>query len=88
MDEGLVQNYVSELKENLGQAKFENVFQRLRDDTTVRQDEAVAIAAALLEAKVAASTARGTALGRIMKLHNSVVTFKLKQKAVGGRSAA
>lgn len=88
MDDRAVQEYASELKSCLGQSGFESIFMRLKDDPRVRQDEAVAIASALLDAKVANSTARGTALGRIAKLHNSVVTFKLKQKAVGGRSAA
>ena len=86
MDDSIVKQYAEELKSNLGMPKFDSVFNRLKVDPMVRQDEAVAIASLLLDAKVATSTARGTALGRISKLHNSLVTFKLKQRAVGGRS--
>lgn len=88
MDQRIVQEYSAELKKHLGSPEFEAVLLKLKADPGVRQDEAVAIASELLEAKIAASTARGTALSRIVKLNNSVVTFKLKQKAVGGRSAA
>ncbi len=88
MDEAVVKAYAAQLKAALGTSEFEMIFTRLCDDRAVRQEEAVAIASLLLEARIAPSTARGTALGRITKLHNSLVTFKLKQKAVGGRSAA
>lgn len=88
MNEKLVNLYAAELNSALGSSSFEPLFSRLKDDKEVGQDEAIGIASALLEAPVAASTARGTALNRIVKLHNSVATFKLKQRAVGGRSAA
>lgn len=88
MNEKLVKAYAAQLSEALGNASFEELFARLKDDTDVRQDEAVAITSLLLEAPVAPSTGRGAALGRILKLHNSLATFKLKQRAVGGRSAA
>lgn len=88
MNEKLVKAYAEELAAALGSARFEEIFARLKEDADVRQDEAVAIASLLLEASVAPSTARGTALARILKLHNSLATFKLKQRAVGGRSAA
>lgn len=88
MNDALVRQYADDLKAALGHPQFNTIFDRLKADSSIRQDEAVALASLLLEATVAASTARGTALGRISKLHNSLVTFKLKQKAVGGRSAA
>jgi hypothetical protein len=88
MNEKLVKAYAGELSAALGSANFEGIFARLKDDAHVRQDEAVAITSLMLEAPVAPSTARGAALARILKLHNSLATFKLKQRAVGGRSAA
>lgn len=84
----LVERYALELKSTMGEQAFEDVFRRLKDDASIFQGEAAAIASVLLQAKVSDSTARGTALGRILKLHNSLLTFKLKQRAVGGRSAA
>ena len=84
----LVERYASDLKMLLGEGAFEDTFRRLKDDKEVQQAEATAIASVLLDARVPDSTARGTALGRILKLHNSLLTFKLKQRAVGGRSAA
>jgi hypothetical protein len=88
MNDKLVKEYVGHLSAALGSSTFEDVFARVKDDAEVRQEEAVAIASLLLDAPVAPSTARGAALARILKLHNSLATFKLKQRAVGGRSAA
>lgn len=88
MDEKLTRHYADALNAVIGKAEFEAVFTRLRDDSKAGQEEAIGIASILLEAPVAPSTARGTALNRILKLHNSLATFKLKQRAVGGRSAA
>lgn len=88
MNETLAKAYASELATALGNTGFQDIFARLSEDPDVRQDEAVVIASLLLEAPVAPSTSRGTALARILKLHNSLKTFKLKQRAVGGRSAA
>jgi hypothetical protein len=88
MNETVVKKYSGELRASLGDSTFDGVFGRLKDDAEVRQEEAGAIASLLLEAPVAPSSARGTSLGRILKLHNSLATFKLKQRAVGGRSAA
>jgi len=88
MNESVVNLYTAELAGALGNSTFDEIFNCLKGDSHVKQNEAVAIASNLLQAKVAASTARGAALGRILKLHNSLATFKLKQRAVGGRSAA
>lgn len=88
MNEALVKRYAAEIEAALGEAKFEALFARLTEDAGVGQDEAVALTSILLDAPVAPSTARGAALKRILKLHNSLATFKLKQRAVGGRSAA
>jgi hypothetical protein len=88
MNDILVKQYAGDLAAALGKDAFKGLFSQLKNDAQVRQDEAVAIAAILLEANVAPSTARGAALGRILKLHDSLVTFKLKQRATGGRSAA
>lgn len=88
MNLALVQDYLLEIKNALGSQKFDAVFAKLRADKSVGQTEAVEIASLLLEHRVASGTARSAALDRIVKLHTSLTTFKLKQKAVGGRSAA
>lgn len=88
MNTAIVASYSAALNKVLGSADFDDVFSRLKSDSTVGQAEAVSIASEILESKIASSTTRTAALGRILKLHGSVVTFKLKQRAVGGRSAA
>lgn len=88
MNEALVKRYATEVEAALGEAQFEALFAKLTDDVDVGQDEAVALTSIILDAPLAPSTARGAALKRILKLHNSLATFKLKQRAVGGRSAA
>ena len=88
MNTSLVASYSATLNKVLGSSDFDDVFDRLKSDPSIGQAEAIAIASEILEARVAPSTARGAALGRILKLHGSLVTFKLKQRAVGGRSAA
>ena len=88
MNDKLVKLYAAELNTALGSSSFEVLFNRLKDDSDIGQDEAIGIASIMLESPLTPSTARGTALNRILKLHNSLATFKLKQRAVGGRSAA
>jgi len=88
MDAAVVAKYTEAINKALGEASFEKLFGTIKDDVQVTQAEAVGIASAILEAQVTPSTARGAALARILKLHNSLATFKLKQRAVGGRSAA
>ncbi|MFN3626027.1 MAG: hypothetical protein ACK4TP_18480 [Hyphomicrobium sp.] len=88
MNEALVKRYAAEIETALGEPGFETMFARLNEDGSIGQDEAVALTSILLDAPVAPSTTRGAALKRILKLHNSLATFKLKQRAVGGRSAA
>lgn len=88
MNDAVVKRYAKEIEASLGQAQFEAVFAKLTDDAEVGVDEAVALTSAILDAPLAPSTTRGAALKRILKLHNSLATFKLKQRAVGGRSAA
>jgi len=88
MNEALVKRYASEIEAALGDAAFEAVFNRLTADVEFGQQEAVALTSILLDAPVTPSTTRAAALKRILRLHNSLATFKLKQRAVGGRSAA
>lgn len=88
MNDNLVKRYVTEVAAALGEKQFEALFAKLTDDIDVGQDEAIALTSIILDAPVAPSTTRGAALKRILKLHNSLATFKLKQRAVGGRSAA
>jgi hypothetical protein len=88
MDHSVVRSYLAELVANLGDDEgFSSVFHLLETDKNVRQPEAVAIGSEFV-APMAASTARAAALERIWKRHKSLMSFKLKQRAVGGRSAA
>ena len=88
MDQTVVSLYISLLEANLGDdTAFMRVYQKLEADPAVRQVDAVAIGCKIV-APMAASTAKNRVLERILKRHKNMVSFKLKQKAVGGRSAA
>jgi hypothetical protein len=88
MNDALVKRYAAQVEAALGESQFDALFAKLMQDAEVSQVEAVSLASIILDAPVTPSTARGAALKRILKLHNSLATFKLKQRAVGGRSAA
>lgn len=88
MNQTLVDSYVAQLVASLGNDEaFLDVFRTLQLDKAVRQIEAVAIGSEFV-APMATSTTRVSALERILKRHKSLVSFKQKQRAVGGRSAA
>ncbi len=88
MDRTVVQSYLAELVASLGDDDaFMKVFNRLQDDKAVHQAEAVGIGCEFV-APMAASTTKSKVLERILKRHKNLVSFKRRQKAVGGRSAA
>ena len=88
MDEAVVTSYVARLEAALGDdAAFMALFRELAADKAVRQPEAAAMLSRFI-APSAASTPKGEALERILRRHQSLYTFKLKQRAIGGRSAA
>lgn len=88
MNTAIVEAYLVRLQAALGvDEAFPALLKELADDPAVKQPEAVEIASRFV-AKTAASTARKKALERIADRHLSLMTFKLKQRAVGGRSAA
>lgn len=88
MDRTVVQSYLAELVVSLGDDDaFMKVFNQLNDDKAVRQVEAVGIGCEFV-APMAASTTKAKVLERILKRHKNLVSFKRRQKAVGGRSAA
>lgn len=88
MNKQVVDRYAIDLRRTLGASDFQQTFEKLSNDSEVKQPEAVAILGYLLESSVAPSTPKAAALARILKLHTSLATFKLKQRAVGGKSAA
>lgn len=88
VNEAIVHKYVTYLNASMGSTAFEEAFSALKEDNNAKQAEVVAVLSALLEAKVAPSTSRSDALARVLKLHNNLVTFKLKQRAMNGKSAS
>ena len=87
-NEALVSDYLAKLEKALGDDRaFAPIFEHLKADPKVQQAEAVALASRFV-AKTADSTARSKALDRVYKRHASLASFKLKQRAMAGRSAA
>jgi hypothetical protein len=87
-NEAIVKRYLAKLEAALGDDNaFLPLFEELKLDGAVRQSEAVALAS-LFVTKTPESTSRAKALERVLKRHNSLATFKLKQRAMAGRSAA
>jgi hypothetical protein len=88
MNEALVAEYLARLEAALGRDdEFAVVFSELQKNPSVMQAEAIAIGSKFV-APMAASTSKAKAFERILKRHRNLVTFKLKQRAIGGRSAA
>ena len=77
--------YVSRLEGALGDdEKFLPILDEL---SSVAAAELVAIASEFVS-PMAASSTKKSAMERILKRHQNLTSFKRKQKAVGGRSAA
>ena len=88
IDETLVSTYLAKLEAALGDDRaFLPVFNALKADPSVQQAEAVALASRFV-ATTADSTSRTRALERVWKRHSALASFKLKQRAMAGRSAA
>jgi hypothetical protein len=88
MNIALVSDYHSKLEATLGNdEEFSRIFSKLQNDPAITQLEAVAIGSNFV-APMAASTSNARAFERICKRHKNLLTFKLKQRAIGGRSAA
>ena len=88
LNEAVVTDYLSKLEAALGDDRaFVPIFEHLKSDPQVSQAEAVALASRFV-AKTAESTARSKALERVFKRHASLASFRLKQRAMAGRSAA
>lgn len=77
--------YVSRLEQALGDdEKFLPILEELNNAAVA---ELVAIASKFVS-PMAASSSKKSAIERILKRHQNLMSFKRKQKAVGGRSAA
>lgn len=88
IDEKRVRAYLQCLEEALGDdRKFMPLIESLKSDPDLTQADAVALASKFV-AKTAASTARAKAIDRIVARHTALVSFRLKQRAMAGRSAA
>ena len=87
-NEAIVTDYLAKLESALGDdLAFVPIFEHLKADPCVHQAEAVALASQFV-AKTADNTARSKALERVYKRHASLAMFRLKQRAMAGRSAA
>jgi hypothetical protein len=88
INETVVSTYLPKLEAALGDNRaFLQVFEALKSDPEVHQAEAVALATKFV-AKTAESTPRAKALERVLKRHEALASFRLKQRAMAGRSAA
>jgi hypothetical protein len=88
INETIVSTYLTKLEAALGDDRaFLPIFEALQADREVHQAEAVALATKFV-AKTADSTPRGKALERVLKRHAALASFRLKQRAMAGRSAA
>ena len=88
MDEAIVMSYLAKLAPVLGDNDgFMPISDELSTDKSVKQPEAVALASRLVF-ELAASTPRTKALDRIRQKHKDLYMFRLKQRAMDGRSAA
>lgn len=88
MDTSIVEAYLAQLEAALGKADpFASVVSRIKADPAMGQAEVVALASRFV-APMAPSTSKKRALERIVGRHESLITFQLKRRAVGGRSAA
>jgi hypothetical protein len=88
INQNVVATYLAKLEAALGDDRaFLPVFETLKSDPLVQQGEAVELASKFV-AKTAESTARAKALERVLKRHSALASFRLKQRAMAGRSAA
>lgn len=85
MTEEQIAAYVSRLEQALGDD--ERFLPILDELNTAAVAELVAIASKFVS-PMAASSSKKSAIERILKRHQNLMSFKRKQKAVGGRSAA
>jgi hypothetical protein len=87
-DYARVDAYAAQLERALGNDEaFMVVFEELRNGSDLNTADLIAIASKFV-APMAASSTKQKALDRILKRHQNLMSFKRKQKAVGGRSAA
>ncbi|WP_072392186.1 hypothetical protein [Hyphomicrobium sp. CS1GBMeth3] len=85
MTEDQISDYVARLEQAVGDNdKFLPIIDELNSAAVA---ELVAIASKFVS-PMAASSTKKSAVERIMKRHQNLLSFKRKQKAVGGRSAA
>jgi hypothetical protein len=88
MKDTLLMSYLAKLEAALGSDReFLPLYEELKSDPEIRQAEAVELASRFV-ARTADSTSRAKALERILKRHSALASFKLKQRAMAGKSAA
>lgn len=84
----LVESYTDRLEKALRDPDaFAALYDALRGDTAVTQQDLAAIASTFV-GKIAASASKKVSLERILSRHKSLMDFRAKEKAFGGRTAA
>lgn len=85
MTEDQIADYVSRLEKALGD---DEKFMPIVDELSNAAVAELVLIASKFVSPMAASSSKKSAMERILKRHQNLVSFKRKQKAVGGRSAA
>lgn len=83
----LVADTAKRLRDLLGQDGFEPLLRDIVKNKSVRPADMVAIAAAM-DSELPAKTSKRKAAERLISRHRNLATFKAKQRAMAGRSAA
>lgn len=88
INQAIVASYLTRLEAALGDSPaFLPLFESMVSDPEIGQAEAVALATAFVS-KTSDGTSRAKALERVLKRHTALASFRLKQRAMAGRSAA
>lgn len=88
MDKTIVAKHLKALNKALGDDHlFLLAMKAMKEERSVMQPEAVGIASKFV-APMSASTSKKLAFEKILERHQSLMSFKRRQRAVGGRSAA
>jgi hypothetical protein len=88
MDTKIVKRYLDKLGQFLGNnEEFMAVYNQMIKDPEVQHPEALGIGSEFV-APMPISTTKKVAFERILRRHKNLTTFKSKQNAISGRSAA
>ena len=84
----LIADYIQRLEKARGREGFENLLENIARDRRIKKAGLVKIANALGEEDISARSSIASIKSRLLDSHNNLVGFRLKKKAMAGRSAA